>query len=140
LRDSDGIIEGRLDQVRLHERHAALGEDQPLGQFRRTHAAVLVERIATLGGEALYPRLDRDTAGTAEKLDHRRLPQVDPGLHAEHEIARDQRLEQRPIGQENLVDEVDVLHALPDQRVDLGEKRIQPAPPVSVAKQLLGAE
>ena len=115
LPDDGRIIQWCLDQVRLHERHAAFGEDQTLRQFLGAHAAVLVEGIAPLRGQALDPRLDRDTAGTPEELDHRRLPQVNPGLHAEHEIARDERLEQRPIGQEDLVDEVEVLHALPDQ-------------------------
>ena len=79
-------------------------------------------------------------ASTAKQLEQRRLPQVDPGLHAECETALDKRLEQRRLRQEDLVDEIEIARALRDQPVDLFEKRLEIAPPVAVAIGKLGAE
>ena len=138
--DREGIVGGRLDQVGLHERYVLLGEDQPLGQLGGVDPAVLVEGVAPLWRQAFDPGFDRDAAGSTQELDHCRLPQIDPGLHAEGHLASDQGFEQRPVGQEDLIDEVEVLHALFEQAVDLGQERIEIAPAVAVAKQFLGAE
>ena len=66
-----------------------LGDDQPLRQLGGADAAILVEGVATLGGQALDPGLDGDAAGLTQQLDHRRLPQIDPGLHAERHLTPD---------------------------------------------------
>ena len=77
------VVVRDLEQVGLDERHVALGEDQAVGEVLGAHAAVLVEGRAALLGHALDARLDRDAAGGAEQLEQLRLPEVDPGLHAE---------------------------------------------------------
>ncbi len=110
------------------------------GQRVGVDPAVLVEPVAPLRGQTLDASLDRDTAGAPQELQHVRLPQVDPSLDAEAEIARHQRLEQGAVGQENFVNKVNVLNAICRQTVDLGQQRGQQSPAVAVAEVFLGAE
>ena len=76
-----------------------------------------------------------------EQLDHLRLPQVDPGLHAELDPAAPTSASSSgAVRQEDLVDEVEILDPLRDQAVDLAEQRREVAAAVFVAEVDLGAE
>ena len=84
-------------------------------------AASFVQRCPAFGGQAFDARLDGDAAGFAQQAQHVRLPQVDPGLHPElHIRAATSASSSGALGQEDLVDEIQVAHALRDQAVDLG--------------------
>ena len=83
--------------------------DQPLGEFVGGRAAVLVERGAALLGQALDAGLDGDAAGRARAGPA--CPASTGRCGSGCRIARsrgDQRLQQRLLRQEDLVDEVDV--------------------------------
>src|SRR5690606_29764621 len=129
-----------FDQVRLHERDVVAREQQALGQLLGADATVLVEGRAPLRRDALDAGLDGDAAGAAEQRDHLRLPEIEPRLDAEGEVALDEALEQLPPRQEDLVDEVEILHALRLQRVDLCKQRVEISPTIFVAKVDLRAE
>ncbi len=72
---------------------------------------LLGEQAAPLHRDALDACLDRDAAGATEEVEHLVRPVVDAQLHAELDVTRDQRLEERAVGEEDLVDEVDVADA-----------------------------
>jgi hypothetical protein len=67
-------------------------------------------------------------------------PQIDARLDAELHVARGQQREERLIGQEDLVDEVDVARALRDEPVELCLDGGERPPPVAIAVGRLRAE
>ena len=97
-------------------------------------------RATALDGEALDAGFDRDAARRPQEVEHVGLPEVDAGLDAERDGAGHQRFEQRPLRQEDLVDEIDVSDALGHEAVDLDQQRVEIALPVFVAEVDLGAE
>ena len=140
FRHEPGVVARDLEEVGLDERHGPAGMDQPFGEIFGRHAAALVERRTALDRETLDPGFDRDAARRPQEVEHVRLPEIDAGLDAEFDRAGHQRFEQRPLRQEDLVDEIDVSCALGHEAVDLDQHGVEIALPVFVAKIDLGAE
>src|SRR5438270_655423 len=138
--DRRGVVRSARDQVGLHERDTLPCADQALGQFTRGHPTILVECRSSLFRQALDASLDGDAARLAEQIEHLGLPQIEPRLYAESQVASDQRLEERAIGQEYLVDEIEVADALAAQLVDFAHQGSEVAPAIAVAKIDLGAK
>src|SRR5688500_1364362 len=116
--DLSGVVGTRLEEIRLHERHPSLGMDQAFGQLLGRKAAPLVEEVAPFDGDALDAGFDGDAAGPSEQVQHRCSPQIDACLNAKDDGPLGQALEQFPVRQKNLVDEIDVLDPLVGERVD----------------------
>ena len=135
--DVVGVVDLRVDQVRLDERHALAREEQPLGDLVGRKAAVLVEEIPPVLADALHAGLDRDAAGGAEQHQHVAVPQIDARLNADLDAARRERFQQLAVGQKDLVDEVHVLDALRDERVELVENRRERPLAVGVAEAVV---
>src|SRR5204863_2904881 len=105
------------------ERHELLRVDEEIAELLRRELALLREQRASVLGDALHASLDRDAPGAPEELEHVRRPVVDPHLDTEDDVARGERFEELAIGDEDLVDEVDVAHTLRDEIVELAEDR-----------------
>ncbi len=125
FRHEPGVVARDFEEVRLDERHGPAGVDQPFGEVFGRHAAALVERCTALDGETLDAGFDRDAARRSQEVEHVGLPEIDAGLDAEFDGAGHQRFEQRPLRQEDLVDEVDVSDALGHEAVDLGQQQVR---------------
>jgi len=85
-------------------------------------------------------RLDRHASGATEQLEHLLVPEVDPRLDAELHGPFQERLQQRAVGQEDLIDEVDVGHAACQEVVELLDDQGRGPAAVGVPELLLRAE
>ena len=106
------IVLGHFDEIGLHERDVAPRLDKPVSKCSGIEPASLVERLAAFRCQAFHSGFDRDAAGAAEQLERLRFPQIDPRLDAELDAEADEALQQRLVGQKNLVDEINVFDAV----------------------------
>src|SRR4051812_9116720 len=113
------------NEIGLHEWHVPAGLDQSSRKFVRLHPAILVEHLPAFRRQTLDTGFDRDASGSAEKLEHVGLPKVYAGLDSELQPAIHHCLEQRAIGQENLVYEIQISDALRLEGVDLLHEQIE---------------
>src|SRR3954452_6089322 len=119
LLDQGALVDLHSDQIGLDKGNMPSCLDQKRCKFIRVHAAVLRKRGTTFRRQAFHAGLNRNAPSLSEKPQHVRLPEVDSRLHAELHLSFGQRLKQRPLRQEYLVNEIKVADALRKQAIDL---------------------
>ena len=124
----------------MNERDARPRVDETLGDSLGREAAVLVEEIPAALADALDAGFNRHTSRAAEEVEHLVIPEIDARLDADPHVARCQREQQVAIREKNLVDEVHVLDAEPDQTIELGEDRRERTLAIAVPEIVLRAE
>src|SRR4051795_3334339 len=118
----------------------ALRLDQSLRQLFGCELAALVEGIPPFRSETLNASFDRHAACAAEQLKHVRFPEIDASLNPEFEPERCELPQQRFPGKKDLIDKVDIFHALPLERANFPCDRLRRPMAVAVAEILFSAE
>src|SRR6266576_3215352 len=106
------LVMRHFDEIGLNEWNVPLGLDQTVGQLLSAHPAALRKRLTPLDRETLHAAFDRHAAGSTKQSQHLRLPKIDACLDAEFQPTAHKTPQQAFVGQENLVDEIDVFDTL----------------------------
>src|SRR5437764_8303908 len=131
------------NQVGLDPGNASPGIDKQLRNPVSAHAAVLVEVFPAFFGDGFDPALHGNAMGPAQQVQSLFIPQVNARLETDFYVPFGDAFQQAKhvlSYSEDLINEVDILHAPADQGIHLLQDRLYMALAEFIAKQSLVAE